>query len=397
MRATSTSPGRSASRARRSPTRCSRTARRCTGCSSPASARSGACGSARTSSRRLAGKEEDGRYQELRRRWAPHANRSFFVFFQAQAAFVVVFSLPFAFVAADQGEMTWLAWAGAALALVSIAGEMTADTQLAVWKGDPANKGKTARNGLWGWSRHPNYFFEWLHWVAWAVIAFSSPYGWVAIARARLPARAALQGDRDPRDGGAGATQPWRRLPALPGRGVRLRAAAAERRHGGDVIADRVVARGILPDPLLRGAIAQNCRLRLHRERRRGLDALEEMVAAMSDGADRDRDAARPTTSTTSFRPQFFALALGPRRKYSGCFWPDGVETLADAEETMLELTCARAGIVGRDGCARARLRLGLAVRLDRRAIPVVPRARSLQLGAAEGFIDGLGHPNSRS
>ena len=129
---------------------------------------------------RLAGKEEDGRYQELRRRWAPNVNRAFFVFFQAQAAFILVFSLPFAFVAADTGAMTWLAWVGAALALGSIVGEVTADTQLAVWKGDPANRGKTARNGLWGWSRHPNYFFEWLHWVAWAVIAFSSPYGWVA-------------------------------------------------------------------------------------------------------------------------------------------------------------------------------------------------------------------------
>ncbi len=131
---------------------------------------------------RLAGKEEDGRYQELRRRWAPHANRSFFVFFQAQAGFVLAFSLPFALVAADRGEMTWLAWVGAAIALGAIAGEMTADTQLAVWKGDPSHRGKTARNGLWGWSRHPNYFFEWLHWVAWAVIAFSSPYGWLAIA-----------------------------------------------------------------------------------------------------------------------------------------------------------------------------------------------------------------------
>ena len=130
---------------------------------------------------RLAGKEEDGRYQELRRRWAPNANRAFFVFYQAQAGFVLVFSLPFALVAADRGEMTWLAWAGAGLALGSIAGEVTADTQLAVWKGNPANQGKTARNGLWGWSRHPNYFFEWLHWVAWAIIAFSSPYGWVAI------------------------------------------------------------------------------------------------------------------------------------------------------------------------------------------------------------------------
>ena len=56
---------------------------------------------------RLAGKEEDGRYQELRRRWAPHVNRAFFVFFQAQAGFILVFSLPFAFVASDAGEMTW--------------------------------------------------------------------------------------------------------------------------------------------------------------------------------------------------------------------------------------------------------------------------------------------------
>ena len=130
---------------------------------------------------RLAGKEEDGRYQELRRRWAPHADRAFFVFYQAQAGFVVVFSLPFAFVAADRGAMTWLAWVGAALALASIAGEVTADTQLAVWKGNPANTGKTARNGLWGWSRHPNYFFEWLHWVAWAVVALSAPSGVVAL------------------------------------------------------------------------------------------------------------------------------------------------------------------------------------------------------------------------
>ena len=47
---------------------------------------------------RVLGKEEDGRYQELRRRWAPNANRNFFVFFQAQALFVVFFSLPFAFI-----------------------------------------------------------------------------------------------------------------------------------------------------------------------------------------------------------------------------------------------------------------------------------------------------------
>jgi steroid 5-alpha reductase family enzyme len=130
---------------------------------------------------RLVGTQEDGRYRELRRRWAPHANRSFFVFFQAQAAFVVIFSLPFAFVSVDNGRISPLVWAGCALAVVAIGGEVLADRQLAVWRADPAHRGQTCRAGLWSTSRHPNYFFEWLHWVGWAVIALGSPTGWVAL------------------------------------------------------------------------------------------------------------------------------------------------------------------------------------------------------------------------
>ena len=130
---------------------------------------------------RLLGKEEDGRYQELRRRWTPNVNRAFFVFFQAQAGFVTVFSIPFAFVAVDGGRLTPLVWIGVAVSLGAIAGETTADRQLTSWRNDPVNRGKTCRAGLWNLSRHPNYFFEWLHWVAWAVIALSSPTGWVAI------------------------------------------------------------------------------------------------------------------------------------------------------------------------------------------------------------------------
>jgi steroid 5-alpha reductase family enzyme len=131
---------------------------------------------------RIIGKPEDGRYQELRRRWAPHVNRAFFVFFQAQAGFAAVFSLPFLLVAQDDGSVSPLLWIGAAIAIASIALEALADRQLAAWRADPANRGKTARNGLWGWSRHPNYFFEWLHWVGWAIIALGSPFGWIAIA-----------------------------------------------------------------------------------------------------------------------------------------------------------------------------------------------------------------------
>jgi len=45
---------------------------------------------------------------------------------------------------------------------------------------------------------------------------------------------------------------------------------------------------------------------------------------------------------------EFFAQALGPHRKYSSCWWPEGVATLADAEQAALEATCNHAGI--RDG-----------------------------------------------
>src|SRR6187397_3406470 len=42
---------------------------------------------------------------------------------------------------------------------------------------------------------------------------------------------------------------------------------------------------------------------------------------------------------------EFFALALGPRRKYSSAWWPAGTRDLAEAEERALEATCQRAGL----------------------------------------------------
>ena len=162
------------------------------------------------------------------------------------------------------------------------------------------------------------------------------------------------------------------------------------------MIADRVVARGLLPDPLLRSAITQNCRLRLRRERRRGLDAFEEMAAAMSEGPIAIETRAA-NDQHYELPPAFFALALGPRRKYSGCLWPDGVETLADAEETMLELTCARAGIVdGMDvlelGCGWGSLTGWIAERYPACRVLAVSNS-----GAQKEFIDGLATRTSRS
>jgi steroid 5-alpha reductase family enzyme len=130
---------------------------------------------------RVLGKEEDGRYRTLREKWSPHENRNFFVFFQAQAGFVVVFSLPFLFVCLDPaGRLGALEWAGAALWVVGNTGAIAADAQLARWRANPGNRGKTARDGLWAWSRHPNYFFEWVTWCGYAVIATAAPWGGIA-------------------------------------------------------------------------------------------------------------------------------------------------------------------------------------------------------------------------
>jgi steroid 5-alpha reductase family enzyme len=127
---------------------------------------------------------EEGRYVHLRQRWAPRAASRFFVFFQAQAVLTGILSTAFVvpFLAApwDNG---WLRALGAAIGVGGIAGEAIADAQLARWKRDPSHRGQVCDAGLWAYSRHPNYFFEWCVWVGYAVygIAFA-PLGLVALA-----------------------------------------------------------------------------------------------------------------------------------------------------------------------------------------------------------------------
>jgi steroid 5-alpha reductase family enzyme len=127
---------------------------------------------------------EEGRYVHLRKRWAPHPSRRFFVFFQAQAALTGVlataFVVPFVATPWDTG---WLRAIGAAIAVIGVAGEATADAQLARWKRNPAHRGQVCDVGLWAYSRHPNYFFEWCVWVGYAVysLAFAGSGGWIAL------------------------------------------------------------------------------------------------------------------------------------------------------------------------------------------------------------------------
>jgi len=59
----------------------------------------------------------------------------------------------------------------AAVFLAAILGETISDAQMKRFRADPANKGKVIDTGLWAWSRHPNYFFQWLGWMAYPVMA----------------------------------------------------------------------------------------------------------------------------------------------------------------------------------------------------------------------------------
>jgi steroid 5-alpha reductase family enzyme len=68
---------------------------------------------------------------------------------------------------------------GTVLFAVGLSLNVLSDRQLAQWRANPDNAGKTCRAGLWRYSRHPNYFFEWLLWVGWAVIATAAPWGWL--------------------------------------------------------------------------------------------------------------------------------------------------------------------------------------------------------------------------
>ncbi|MEP6940249.1 MAG: DUF1295 domain-containing protein, partial [Rudaea sp.] len=124
--------------------------------------------------------EEDGRYRYLREYW--HGDQmKFLAFFLAQALFTAIFSVPFLIAAQNQAP-DWSIWQLLAMAtfIGSLTGEAIADRQLARWRADSANRGRTCRAGLWRYSRHPNYFFEILHWFSYVFLAVGMSPAWVA-------------------------------------------------------------------------------------------------------------------------------------------------------------------------------------------------------------------------
>jgi steroid 5-alpha reductase family enzyme len=127
-------------------------------------------------------RQEEPRYAQIRKEWGKNAEVKMAFFFQMQALSNVLLAIPFFIITMNTApQLNIFEYAGAALWLISVSGEAIADAQLAAFKKNPANKGKVCDIGLWGYSRHPNYFFEWLIWVSYFVFALGSRYGYIAI------------------------------------------------------------------------------------------------------------------------------------------------------------------------------------------------------------------------
>lgn len=124
---------------------------------------------------------EDSRYQKLREVWEGRVNRSFFWFFQAQAFSVVLLSLPFFLISRDGNGWGVWEWTGLVVTVVGLGGESVADRQMDQFKEKNDDPKAVCREGLWRYSRHPNYFFEFVIWVGFFLLACGSAWGWTTV------------------------------------------------------------------------------------------------------------------------------------------------------------------------------------------------------------------------
>ena len=134
--------------------------------------------------RRVAGSPEDTRYRELRKKWGGSFQLKLFGFVLIQAPAALIFAVapylaarPQRYEIGVQDILAILIW------ITALGGETLADRQMARFKADPKNRGKICDTGLWAWSRHPNYFFEWVVWFAYPMMAISAddPASWLSL------------------------------------------------------------------------------------------------------------------------------------------------------------------------------------------------------------------------
>ena len=127
---------------------------------------------------------EDARYRHFRDIWGQDYQATLYRFVMPQAAVTAILCVSIHVAShrtapgLDPRDI-----AGALVLLIAIGGEALADRQLARFKATNRTKGAICDTGLWRWSRHPNYFFEWFGWLAYPVIALDPavPVTWLTL------------------------------------------------------------------------------------------------------------------------------------------------------------------------------------------------------------------------
>lgn len=128
--------------------------------------------------------DDDPRYRAMMKAWGAQGPARLFRFLQAQAAVALVL-VAAVMLSAHQPAAQFRLQDGLAfgLFLTGLGCEALADAQLRRFKRENADSAALCNIGLWSWSRHPNYFGEWLSWCAWPLLAISLafPVGWLAL------------------------------------------------------------------------------------------------------------------------------------------------------------------------------------------------------------------------
>ena len=128
--------------------------------------------------KRCRGKPEDARYAYLREYMGKKANLGFFIFFQVQAFWVVLFACPFLILVRNPNPINTFDHIGLIIWLTGFCGVHLADKQLKIFKQKPGRtRAEVCNTGLWKYSRHPNYFFEWILWIGYIFIGWQAPHG----------------------------------------------------------------------------------------------------------------------------------------------------------------------------------------------------------------------------
>ncbi|MCH2669145.1 MAG: DUF1295 domain-containing protein [Gammaproteobacteria bacterium] len=128
---------------------------------------------------------EDARYEKAKGQWGANAQAKMFAFYQLQAIFVLLFATPFVVFSFDPKLPVRLSIydvMGIVVAAVSFLGLTISDYQLTLHRKlrlEGVTNERICKSGLWKYSRHPNYFFEWLHWCSYLPLALQFNYGWL--------------------------------------------------------------------------------------------------------------------------------------------------------------------------------------------------------------------------